>query len=792
MSTERDITGAMEHYGDVPRQHSRCKVIVHSHITSNDKKGTIDCSADVTECQTSKTIKGGGNAVFTLVPRRNYLNYIFPNDWINIWFDPGDGRGFIRTFFGFVDRVERSIATDSGTGATTTLYTVTCSDFTKAFDATQIYFNPHVADRDDFVGQFAGARNLAGATLRMKGVTVYGTPADIVLNMATILLGFHSQFQAPPTYPIDDQAVQASRKLLAKWLRQRMPTELQKVIGKSTITVWAEGVREAADQLAETWRETGVTDLDGNPLPVTYNPNNPQALDTLAQEFILTQLGLPPNTLNSSDIVIGEKMEAVMGTANRSACLFDMLDFSFVEYLAIDGSIVSAPIWTQQGTLWSLMNAYSNPVVNELFCDLRPLSDGYLEGNPIKDGGYAIETDNIVNMSKVGEHGEQMDPSIRMVPALIMREYPFSLIETIDASHIKLLDSRLGEVYIGNVFHKNPGKTGRAVSDIKVLHDYIADMQPETTARKHLDVFAISTTDIISESIGRGDHDIANLVELYSDGPMGKHMKFLTNTIQPIASPISVARHGLRVRTYSTRFARFSKKQHRFAGVDNAGTRTKLIRWALMVDHWYQHNIEYLNGTITTRAFPEVRVGYRLDIRDRNESYYVEGVNQQWRYPETMLTTFTLSRGQRNDNFPIYVKPQVPGMFGLRDDQGRLAEIFRVLDPPAVLRNAEATLTTGGVNDYTNEIDDPEYNTWGSKTEGYIAAGQGEAKLTEGLDSIKTKEEFEKHRQFSERVTSLDYDVTGKFNRPSELRLDTDTELIYSSDVSPTMGSIKK
>jgi hypothetical protein len=134
---------------DIVEQHTVCRVLIYSHIADHKAipgvvdGGRINCSMDVVSCSTSKTIKGGGTAQFILKPLINYLNYIFQDDYVNIYFDPGDGRGFIRTFFGLVDRVERDIDV-SADGIQDTKFTISCSDFTKAFDKTHIYFNNHI------------------------------------------------------------------------------------------------------------------------------------------------------------------------------------------------------------------------------------------------------------------------------------------------------------------------------------------------------------------------------------------------------------------------------------------------------------------------------------------------------------------------------------------------------------------------------------------------------------------------------------------------------------------------
>lgn len=760
--------GADENFG-IPHQRTRCRVLVHSHIVNNDLKGTIDASEDTIACQCNKTLKGGGGASVTLVPRRNYINYIFPNDWINIWFDPGDGRGFIRTFFGFVDRVSRNIITDATTGATTTRYMLSCSDFTKAFDKTNIYFNPHVADREDFVGLFAGTKNLAGSALRTKGVSVYGSPADIVLNLTHLMLGFNAQFTVPSTYPVDNAVIASSMKFRRNWMRQRLPSEVQTAIGAQTLTEWMESKREEAYPIASgllendvlAWESVVKTDFVG---PV--DPNNPahasdtqianrikqfriwQATDpenarqfatSLAMRVLLLKAKVDPNVQNSEEFKTALKMEESL---RSNFSLLDLMDLSFVEYGAIDGSIVATSIWTQQGTLWSIINSYSNNIVNELFCDLRPLGADFKE-YALQAGGYSrVPDEHGVNANTGQEQGDFAVSSnaVRFVPAMVMREYPFSTIDDIDAFKISVLRKTVGRVRFGSIFAQGVNVPGRQILSIEPLNESLKELYKDprnkNEAIKHLDVAVISVQDIIAEDIGRSDGDVVNLIELYSDGFFGKHMKFLTQDAQPIANPISIVRHGLRVSTYNTRFARFSKKHKNFNGVDNFGTRRKLIRWALMLDHWYQHNIEYLNGNITCRAFPEIRVGYRLDIAERRESYYVEGVTHSWQYPEPMTTSLTLSRGQRNDPFPVYEKPALVAFgneYGKgRRENSRLAHFFEQADPAAVLRS----VTGLGASQYVSEVDmskdsnkadQPELHRkeakdWGSRRKTYVVA----------------------------------------------------------------------
>jgi hypothetical protein len=125
--------------------------------------------------------------------------------------------------------------------------------------------------------------------------------------------------------------------------------------------------------------------------------------------------------------------------------------------------------------------------------------------------------------------------------------------------------------------------------------------------------------------------------------------------------------------------------------VDSGSTRRQILRWALLQDHWYQHNLEYLSGRIDMRGAPEIRVGYRLDIKERQMSFYVEGVNHSWSYPNNMSTNLQVSRGQANNPYPLYVYPYIENL-GATDSQrrtarSRLATYFLTPDPIAIRRS---------------------------------------------------------------------------------------------------------
>lgn len=630
------------------RQHTRALVVVHSHVRQVGN-GVVDCSPDVTQIHTSKTIKGTGGASFTLVPRKNYFNYIFPNDLVNIYFDPGDGeRGFVRTFFGYVDRIERTIVTNDQ-GATSTAFVVTCTDFAKAIDKTDIYFNPMLATRAEFQGSDFANGQLGGHALRTKGITAHGSPAHFVENLLELLLGFGAQWTLPRSYPSQNFLSQSRAER-----RQRLKAQLPASVVNDVQALFGTSIENflTANQDIDTVLQQKLLSLSPLllSLPSTYYDQQAKISNILSA---LLQLQAYQTILNES-------------TGSSAASVYDIISTAFIESLAIDGYISSQQVWWTSGTLASIIYGYCNEIVNELCFDLRPVA-----GDADDDcfgTTYSTEPDEL------GYNTNGLPPSmpagvqaVKYVPAVIMREYPYSVVEGLDLTgyHIDgTVNTNVGFQPFGPIFAQGVGTDGRKIYNYQTqgvdsLSPEKCYYAPNGAPMKHLDVVTVKDTDIKAEQIGRSDADVFNFYEMTSTDLLGTNWKWMLNDIMPVMTPISVMRHGLRLRQLQTRFANYSRDQlcSGSSGIDTAQIRYNLLRWGLMIDHWYQHNVEYLSGTMQMRARPEIRVGYRLDRLERHESYYVESVDHQWEYPGAMATTVAVSRGQRNDPFPAYIPP---------------------------------------------------------------------------------------------------------------------------------------
>lgn len=624
-----------------------CKV--HSHI-QREGNGIIDCSADIVSFRTSKSIKGTGGMTFTLLPRNNYLNLLFPDDVVNLYVDTNaDDQGFVRLFFGYIDRIERTEQVDDK-GAMRTAFSITCTDFAKAIDKTEVYFNPHLANRAEFTNNDLGLSQLGGGhALRTKGITAHGTPAQFVENLLQLLLGFGTQWTLPASYPTSNflQEARSARRQRAK---SQLPAQL-----KNTLR----------DQFGIDVENIGLNDdIQSALIQKQFQLNTDITKGGVAnfQDYIAKQAAL--SELLTANVDLQAYQMALQETeSNSPASILDILSLDFIEALTVDGFISSSSVWTNQGGLASILYGWSNEIVNELCFDLRPVvvdADDQCFGTQ-----YSREADDL----GINANGTNTMPAttqaVQYVPAVIFREYPYSTVEGLDLSHYYIMGEPTTFTPFGPIFAMEPNVAGRKIYNYQnagfdALTPEKCYYDNQGAPLKHLDVVTIVDTDVTGSSLGRSDQDIFNLFELYSTDVLQQNWKYLLNDILPVLTPVSIARHGLRLHQLTTKFANYARDQLCSAGssaVDSGAIRRNLIRWALLIDQWYQHNPEYLSGTITMRGRPDVRVGYRLDWKTRNESYYVEKVDQQWEILKPLITSVQVSRGQRNDPFPAYIPP---------------------------------------------------------------------------------------------------------------------------------------
>ena len=719
------------------RTHTRVLVLVHSHHSEDPKQDqharqAIDLSNDTISFRTVKTIKGVGSMTLDVVPNKNYFNVIYPNDVVNLYVDPGDGRGFVRVFFGYIDKVERTEVTNDKEGSVNSMFRVVCSDFQKAFEKTIVQVNASLQDRVNLVEEEYLVTG-SGTGLMTAGVKISGSPADIVENLASMLLGFGAQWVLPTGYARNSKVIIDNRQRRLNRAADRVPGDVLR--GLAAINILS--FKSAESGIGPEIRDFSTFAKLEEAINVANVPQgkDKNQIETLEQDKsngkALRPGRLPHNVfarIRGGLDSLREYHTILRDVELEVTTLLDLIDMSFIEASAIDGYIHDQAIWNQGGSIASMMKKFSNEIINEMIFDLRPVAisgkNSSLDTSKYLDRCFGEEYSTYpdeLRMNTTINAGvwKGSDQAIQYIPTITFREYPWSTVTGTDLGSISNVagdhSQEIGFVPFGPIFSQkadgdHPKRQYRALYD----YDDVAEVREGTTSissigcqfagpkMKHLDVLTITGADVIAATIGRSDNDTTNFFSMYAESPHGKNYKNILKEFMPITNPISIARNGLRSKEYPSRFASYSRDQLCYGENDvNPATEQTLrnmVRWLLLLDHWEQHKIEYLTGEIKLRAFPELRVGYRLDWLERKESYYVESVSHSWAYGKEMVTSVQVSRGQRNDPFLSYIPPasarlsigenSVEG--GDRGHRGRLATFFDVLNTPATYRSTRA------------------------------------------------------------------------------------------------------
>jgi len=617
--------------------------------------------------------------------------------------DPGDGvRGFVRVLFGYIDRIERSTITDDN-GATQTIFNVQGSDFQKAVDKTDIYFNSYMrtildekfARSDEGAIRPSFSNDADGSALRNAGLTAFGSPADYVENFLQVLLGFGQQWKLPRSYPANEQRVKNNRQ-------RRVQRTVARINPASSALIQTLGFAESTlktsiDKVIDIAREITKTPAEEN---ISANDARKTAAETLLRSSVLETA----------------RAQLIAAEASSDVGIQDLLSLDFIESQAIDGFNLNSAIWQAQGALSQFLYGNSNGFVNELIFDLRPvsISPSGQEGG-LLPGEYSTEADELkINVGGAGEFDHTV-AAVRYEPAVIFREYPYSIVDKFNLDGLHILPTNIpiadaisggavdpeasielrGDVLLGPIFTQGVNISGRHTYTYPATISSVdCALFKDQKAVKHIDSITIQSTDVKDSKVGRSDDDIFNLFQITTHDPnIHQQYKSTLSNFSPLVNQASVARDGLRVMEIATQFANFGDgSQCRVGGSpDSNAVRRNLVRWQLLLDHWYQHNSEYLSGSLVLRSMPELRVGYRLDWEDMCESYYVEEVRHEWKFPGAAKTIVGVSRGQRNDPFPVYVPPVflnaqndvITQSSGDRSFGGRLGKFFEIKDTQA-------------------------------------------------------------------------------------------------------------
>lgn len=602
----------------------------------------LDVSGDAKAYTYNKDIQSIGTFSFTLAPAKPYLSLISVNDVVNIYVNIGElptgeveypsNQGWIRRAFGYISSVQEATTTDPTSGKTTSEYVVQGATFEKAIDKTNIYFNPAMEfnDRTDF------GNNLGGIALMGLGVPMHGMPRHLLAGLLNAVIGFGGQWLLPPEYKDSVLGTEIGGNDLL-----RLSRELREVVRQEQSQYFSDGENEfgGPDKFHVVNRGSELTGLNSN-------------------EW--RGRGFPPTL---ADIIS-----------------FDYLDIT-------EGYIHTSEVLNLQGSLLANLINFSNRPILECFFDLRlvrhPVTNPEMQG---KEGAAK-------NLSPTVDGLGQTVPANNIyVPCMVLRQYPFSYADSttifdMKRSTVTMLgggkasidESRYvdlgGDIWnSGSRAFNRPGATIGIVTEsggvpgagtgafVSVPYTKLGSssvLATDFVGPAPHNIFAhsvesapypiferveITGEDIKDHSIAKSDDDVVNLFGIQATvSIVAQHQKFLYANIVPIPAEILIYRHGLREMILPSNHLALGPQQLD----DRAGViENWVLKWSVLLDHWYQHNAEYLKGTLQLRGMPAIRVGYRLDWVDRGLRFYVEGVTDQWVYQQPLQTTVRVSRGQ--------------------------------------------------------------------------------------------------------------------------------------------------
>jgi len=453
-------------YGMKEASRTTATVLIDTHDRGHDFGGQrLNISEYITQITIDVHIAGGGSANISLPAVDHFEDIIASGDLVNIYFDTHRdndniyNKGNVRTFFGFVDSVSKSISV-GGDGAKLTMYTIICQDFGKAIRSTEIYNNPflsqqHGEGKPDIVREDL-AHNLGGLTLFAHGIAYDGTPRDVVFQNLMRCVGMGGQWILPQHYSeglpgsqhnvsfsvqkasdysdlvetvageiagsIDDGylAMEVDQLLQNPNLNtsemEHILKGIEELSGASTIEFNASINTETKkvkiphrSYISNTFFKIGPAqgyDSDGESIFTSIDTKLKPALEQIIikvsheSRSVSDKFRLTPLINHLADPAV--KDEDIVQPA---ISIFNILCFDYME--DVDGYWANWRWMHYQGNLHGALMDGSNPICNEFFFDLRPAPTF---DNEAKKDGLGIKTNG----------------ALPMVPAVILREKPFT------------------------------------------------------------------------------------------------------------------------------------------------------------------------------------------------------------------------------------------------------------------------------------------------------------------------------------------------------------------------------
>lgn len=342
------------------------------------------------------------------------------------------------------------------------------------------------------------------------------------------------------------------------------------------------------------------------------------ALSPLENVLILLLLLYDASSTGSALASLQWKMSA-SDSGNTPTQLVSLLDVTtYVQNPLPFYAIAEPPGIVQAGNVWSLLESYANPVVNEFFVDVRDV-------NP-------------------------QERQFRALTAAAAKERFYAGNPTDVANQDAAVQAVLGsDIFRPSTTRTEGGATVPSSADGTSVVALVMRQRPyDADAFNALPFSEVDVTEVESFEPARSSHDVYNWFRVRFPG-LDVKLQEVVAGIRMV--PQSIAKFGFRRMEAETRYM-FSSSD---ASVTFSQSSTKtdfgdiFRQYIDLLTTWYCQNEFWYAGVMTTRLRPAIRIGTRLRYtrRGRITDYYVQGVHHTFsKDPGVSRSSFTLTRGR--------------------------------------------------------------------------------------------------------------------------------------------------
>lgn len=319
-----------------------------------------------------------------------------------------------------------------------------------------------------------------------------------------------------------------------------------------------------------------------------------------------------------------------LAASGATAQMISLLDVTtYVQNPLPFYAIAEPPGIIQAGNVWSLLEGYANPVVNEFFIDVRDANAQERQFRALTSAAAkaAFYSDNPADVA-------HQNVAVQAV-----------------------LDS---DLFRPSSTRTEGGATVPGLADGTSVVALVMRQRPyDADAFNALPFTEVDSTEVESLDLARSSHDVFNWFRVRFPN-LDVKVQELVAGIRIV--PQSIAKFGFRRMEAETRYMFASSEAS--VTFSKGSTKTDFgdvfRQYIGLLSTWFGQNELWYAGIATMRFKPSVRVGTRLRLSRRGQVYdfYVQGVHHGFsKEPGSSRSTLTLTRGRIVSDATIPVAP---------------------------------------------------------------------------------------------------------------------------------------